>query len=1045
MPAMRSLLALLLAALPAFAQDIIAKTDPKTPADELKSFKVPAGFEVQLVASEPDIEKPIQIAFDSAGRLWVTTTRHYPFPAEKGKGKDKLFILSDFDANGKAKTIETFYAGLNIPIGILPLPDGKSCLVSEVGRILKLTDTKGAGKADLVEELFTGFGTEDTHGMTNSFLYMPDGWVYATHGFKNTSKVKAKDGSQIEMNSGNTYRFKPDGSRIEIVTRGQVNPFGLCCDPYLNLYTADCHSKPITQLIRGATYQSFGKPHDGLGFAPHVTNHSHGSTALCGLEWYSDTKYPKEYRDCLFLGNVVTNRINADRITFKGSTPVAEELPDFLTSSDPWFRPTDIKLGMDGALYFADFYNRIIGHYEVKLDHPQRDKDRGRIWRIVYKGKDGTRVKPGEPGASATGVVDLKKAKLTELWDALRGPNLTTKLFAFHEITHRHQTDSTLELRSPDGFEIGNIETLAEDQSMAWGMVVLLFERIKPHGVDEYKQWLERNKALPHESMRKESGLALRAFSSKENWTDEERKFAVQALVGMPNSPWIHRAAIDGITLHPHADFIPSLLKFIPTIPAEDTHLKFAARVALRECLELDEHRKGWAGLDNVHIAVIVDAGLGCKSKNVMEGLVFLKSKNHISSEFLPELFLRVGRYGTGQMRADLMADWNKDHASYAKYCLNMVKGMQAAGWKKEDEHAQAVVSKLTEMVSDAMKYPQPPDKSRSIKEGVTDARNLFLELRKLCDPKDVMHTYGNFQESMRSIAVSTAYDIEQRIAAFEVLLVSGFSGSRAELQPLTASEALDAESRERLLILLLQNKPSVSEVALAKDAIKTAKYSSAVQLATGLAGDPFGADLLLLAVKNGDAPARLLQEKAVLDKLKATKVDNLDAKVKELTAGIPSAEKRIDELIKKRAAAFPKAKADAAKGKAVFARNCGACHTLENVGAKVGPQLDGVGVRGLERLLEDTLDPNRNVDAAFRATKFDTLDGKTIVGLLLREEGAVYVVSDPQGKEVRLPKADVDKKTVIQQSAMPSNVDTLVPEKDYYDLLAYLLQQKPK
>ncbi len=127
-------------------------------------------------------------------------------------------------------------------------------------------------------------------------------------------------------------RFRPDGSRIEVFTRGQVNPFGIAVDPWFNLYTADCHSKPITQLIRGAVYQSFGKPHDGLGFAPHVSDHSHGSTALCGLTWYDADHFPEAYRGCMFLGNVVTNRVNFDRIEWRGSTPVAKEQPDFCTS-----------------------------------------------------------------------------------------------------------------------------------------------------------------------------------------------------------------------------------------------------------------------------------------------------------------------------------------------------------------------------------------------------------------------------------------------------------------------------------------------------------------------------------------------------------------------------------------------------------------------------------------------------------------------------------------------------------------------------------------
>src|SRR5262249_40432946 len=153
--------------------------------------------------------------------------------------------------------------------------------------------------------------------------------------------------------------FRPDGSHIEIWTRGQVNPFGMTIDPYFNIYNADCHSKPITQLIHGGTYESFGKPHDGLGFAPTMMDHIHNSTALCGVVYYAADHFPNEYLDCCFLGNVTANRINLDKIEFTGSTPRAVERPDFLVSTDMWFRPVDIKLGPDGALYVSDFYNKI--------------------------------------------------------------------------------------------------------------------------------------------------------------------------------------------------------------------------------------------------------------------------------------------------------------------------------------------------------------------------------------------------------------------------------------------------------------------------------------------------------------------------------------------------------------------------------------------------------------------------------------------------------------------------------------------------------------
>src|SRR5205823_13915793 len=122
------------------------------------------------------------------------------------------------------------------------------------------------------------------------------------------------------------------------------------------------------------------------------------------------------------------NRINQFRLTWHGSSPRAAQR-DFLASDDPWFRPVDVKLGPDGCLYVADFYNRIIGHYEVPLDHPGRDRDKGRIWRIVYRGPDGK----GAPQP----VEDLSKADVTALVKELDSANLTVRMTARNELVNR--------------------------------------------------------------------------------------------------------------------------------------------------------------------------------------------------------------------------------------------------------------------------------------------------------------------------------------------------------------------------------------------------------------------------------------------------------------------------------------------------------------------------------------------------------------------------------------------------------------------------------
>ncbi|MCW1912605.1 c-type cytochrome [Luteolibacter sp. GHJ8] len=412
----------------AFALDtsLVRGSGPLSPEEELKGFSLPPGFQAQLFAAEPQIDKPINIAFDERGRLWVTSTHEYPYAAVRERwsdaegsrvadSRDAIIILEDTDKDGRADKRTVFADGLNIPTGVLPYKTG--CIAWSIPNIWFFDDTDGDGICDKRTILFGPLGWEkDVHGNNSSFRLAPDGWIYATHGFSNTSHFKvrpenlngakpADPGTELTLNSGNVYRFLPDGSRIELFSAGQVNPFGLAWDDLGNLYSADCHSAPIYQLIPGAVYPSFGKPDDGLGFGPVMMHHSHSSTGICGITYLNSRTWGDDWQDRILIGNVVTSRINCDVVSFKGSTPIAREEQDFLSSADPWFRPVDLRIGPDRALYVADFYNKVIGHYEVPLEHPGRDRERGRIWRIVKN--DGM---PGEGSAAPDPVAQLRFA-----------------------------------------------------------------------------------------------------------------------------------------------------------------------------------------------------------------------------------------------------------------------------------------------------------------------------------------------------------------------------------------------------------------------------------------------------------------------------------------------------------------------------------------------------------------------------------------------------------------------------------------------------------
>src|ERR1043166_8949123 len=436
-----------------FAENV-RTTDPLTPEEQQKKFRVPPGFEVQLVAAEPQLRKPMNMQFDTVGRMWFTESREYPWPTNTANPRDTIRILSDFDENGRAHKVTVFATNLNIPIGLYafqsPESDGSGkltwkCVAWSIPNIWMFEDTDGDGVADKKTFLYGPFDiTRDTHGNQSSFRRGFDGWLYAHHGFNNDSHVTAKDGSHVDLNSGNSYRIRFDGSRIEHYTHGQVNPFGLAFDAFGNMYSSDCHSAPTYQLLAGGFYPSFGKPHDGLGFAPVLMEHSHGSTAIDGMLYYTDDLWPAEFKDNIFIGNVMTSRINRDKLIFNGSSPRAIEQDDFVKSDDPWFRPVDNQLGPDGAFYIADFYNRIIGHNEVPLTHPLRDRERGRIWRVVYKGADGkAKLRPLALANDLDGLIK-----------EMGSPSLTRRMLAMNAIYDRFGKSAIPKIKKSD--EIAN-------------------------------------------------------------------------------------------------------------------------------------------------------------------------------------------------------------------------------------------------------------------------------------------------------------------------------------------------------------------------------------------------------------------------------------------------------------------------------------------------------------------------------------------------------------------------------------------------------------
>ncbi len=977
----------------------VSSFPPRTPAEEQKALHAPAGFEIQLVAAEPEINKPLNLAFDDRGRLWVTSTVEYPYPAAEGtRPRDSVKILSNFGADGRAGKIDTFADGLNIPIGLLPLPSCREALVHNIPNIYLMRDTDGDGKADVREVLYGVFGKKDTHGMTNAFTWGFDGWVYACHGFSNDSKVQGKDQRPISMNSGNTYRMRADGSHAEYVTHGQVNPFGLAFDPLGNLYSCDCHSRPLYQLLRGAYYPSFGKPDDGLGFGPEMVTHDHGSTGIGGISFYAADQYPEAYRGTLYIGNVVTNRINHDRIEWHGTSPRGIEQPDFVWSEDNWFHPVDIELGPDGALYVADFYNSIIGHYEVPLTHPARDRTRGRIWRIVYRGTGGQPA----PGPS---TIDRTKSSADELIADLGHPNLAVRITSGNQLVVR-TADTTAALRKM-------MASGAPARQRVHGLWVL--ERC--HGLDD--AMLLSSARDPDRELRVHS-LKLLAERS-----ELVQPFSELATAGLSDpEPFVRRAAAELLARHRLFANIRPLLALWQSTAADDTHLIHVVRMALRDQFLAPEI---WSRLETLALSArdrrdVADIATGVHSTEAAAFLLADLKRTELPLDTLLRFVHHVARYGAPESARELVF-LSKAPTRPVPQRLRILKAIHEGAQERGgalDEGARKEAARLASVLL-----------SSSADSEITLGIDVVRDFR-----------FREMQADLKKVVARVDLPEQPRVHALGALSVIDPKGNLATIAHALTDASMPLAIRESAADLLGGIDRSESRAALLDDLpIAPERLQSAI--ATALVRRREGADGLLKAIAAGKASARLLQDRSVTISLESSGLPRVSQRIAALLKGLTPADQKQIALFNRRRDGFHAAKADPSLGAPIFEKHCAICHQLGGKGAKVGPQLDGIGTRGLDRLMEDVLDPNRNVDQTLRLTNVALKNGQIVSGLLSREEGEVLIVVDSQGKEIRVPKSSVEERTTSPLSPMPANLVDQITEADFYRLMAYLLSKR--
>lgn len=969
----KSILVLISTAACAPAQQGLRDIPNPDPGKQAAAFNLPEGMEINLFASDPMIAKPVQMNWDNEGRLWLVSSGMYPHIVPGAEENDRVLILEDTNGDGRADKKTVFADDLHIPTAVMPADGG--AYVANSTEIIFLKDTDGDDVADERTVVLSGFGTEDTHHLVHTFEQGPDGMLYFLQSIYIHSHLETPYGVRRLMGGG-VWHFRPETQRAEVLSKGLINPWGFVFDDYGQTFATDGAGGHGINFIfpRSVFATSPGAKRIMQGLNP-------GQPKLCGLEILSGRHVPDSLQGVMIAPDFRGHRINAYRLSPNGSSYTSIQIDDFLSSSHRAFRPIDVKMGPDGAVYIADWYNPIIQHGEVDFRDERRDQTRGRIWRVSFKGR---------PLAQS---VDYRNATVPQLLELQTSSERFVREAARREIRERGpaellkpvlewtgmQTDDHARLQglwtlqSLNATDARTLENLLNSKEARYRAAAL---RILYHRSSEIANADQLIKKAIHDENAQVRLWAVSCLAQNpgknsvptaleilDHPMDETLDFALWSIVREHEQHWV-----------------PAFQEGTENFGGKIERALFAI-AALEKPLKLDPIfkalRKGKLNEEQSRSAIETIAKIG--NDNELAELLRLTLEQEKLQDQILDALIR-----TAELRKKIPSKDKEIVMGYLdeKAPERFAKAAQLAGlWKLSD--ARPILVKTFEDPASS-----PANRSSSALGirifGGKESAQFFEK-----------HARSQSPDQIRSLAVKELAVINPALAANSAI-------------SLLAKD--DGDDRLDLFGIFLRNSSASTALAKALDGktLPAVVASKGLQRA-GTSGQP-PRDLIKALQKAGD--------------------------LKPMTQSLSAEE--MAEMIER-----VQTDGDAARGESVYRREalqCAACHAIGGIGSAIGPDLISIGSSApVDYLVTSLLDPNDKIKEGYHTTLITLKNGNSHTGGLVKEGDNDVTLRDYSGKMIQIAKSDIAKTTISPVSLMPPGLTASLREDEFVDLVRFL------